>query len=118
VAGGQVTQAERRPELVKAELLARYREERIEPPARIRIDRIVASALHQGEETLFGRVAGRLPAAVRARMEALIAAGDDRAEEDQAAGRAGPRPAQQARPRDLQGPRDRVGVLADRCRDG
>ena len=54
---GHVTQAERRPELVREELLARCRDERIEPPTRTRIDRIVASALHQGEETLFTRVA-------------------------------------------------------------
>jgi len=84
-----VTQAERRPELVRAELLGRCMEERIEPPTRTRIDRIVASALHQGEETLFARVAGRLPPEVTARLEALIAADDDGAEEDQAA-EAGP----------------------------
>jgi hypothetical protein len=86
---GHVTQAERRPELVRAELLGRCMEERIEPPTRTRIDRIVASALHQGEETLFARVAGRLPPEVTARLEALIAADDDGAEEDQAA-EAGP----------------------------
>jgi hypothetical protein len=79
---GHVAQAERRPELVKAELLARCMEERIEPPALTRIDRIVASALHQGEETLFTRVVGRLPSEVTARLEALIAADDD-AEDDQ-----------------------------------
>jgi hypothetical protein len=55
-----VAQAERRPEQVRAELLTRCMEERIEPPARTRIERITASALHQGEETLFARVAGRL----------------------------------------------------------
>lgn len=79
-----MTQAEHRPELVGAELLARCMEERIEPPARTRIERIVASALHQGEETLFARVAGRLTAEVTARLEALIVAGDDEGEEDQA----------------------------------
>jgi hypothetical protein len=40
--------------------------------------------LHQGEETLFSRVAGRLAPEVTARLEALIAAGDDGAEEGQA----------------------------------
>ena len=81
---GHVTQAERRPELVRAELLARCMEERIEPPARTRIDRIVASALHQGEETLFAQVASRLTPAVTARLETLIAVGCDGAEEDRA----------------------------------
>ena len=80
-----MTQAERRPELVRAELLARCREERIEPPTRTRIDRIVASALHQGEETLFSRVAGRLAPEVTARLEALIVADDEGAEEDRVA---------------------------------
>jgi hypothetical protein len=41
-----VCEAERRPELVRDELLARCRAERIEPPAAGRIDRIVRSALH------------------------------------------------------------------------
>lgn len=80
---GHVCQAERRPELVRAELLARCMEERIEPPGRTRIERIVASALHQGEETLFARVASRLTPPVTAHLEALIAAGDDGAGEDQ-----------------------------------
>ena len=79
---GHVTQAERRPELVRVELLARCREERIEPPTRSRIDRIVASALHQGEEMLFTRVASRLLPEVTARLEALIAVTDDGAEEN------------------------------------
>ena len=79
---GHVTQAERRPELVRVELLVRCREERIEPPTRSRIDRIVASALHQGEEMLFTRVASRLLPEVTARLEALIAVTDDGAEEN------------------------------------
>ena len=72
-----MAQAERRPEQVRAELLTRCMEERIEPPARTRIERITASALHQGEETLFARVAGRRTPAVAARLEALIVAGDN-----------------------------------------
>lgn len=48
----QVCQAERRPERVRAELLDRCRADRIEPPERTRIDRVVASALHQAEQTL------------------------------------------------------------------
>lgn len=47
-----VTHEERRPERVREELLARCRAERIEPPAGGRIDRIVRSALHVGEERM------------------------------------------------------------------
>jgi hypothetical protein len=41
-----VCEVERRPELVRDELLVRCRAERIEPPSPGRIDRIVRSALH------------------------------------------------------------------------
>jgi hypothetical protein len=43
-----VAQAERRPERVREALLAHCYAERIEPPTAGRIDRMVASALHQG----------------------------------------------------------------------
>lgn len=56
-----VTQVERNPERVREELLARGRAERIEPPTGGRIDRIVRSGLHRGEELLFARVAAGLP---------------------------------------------------------
>lgn len=81
-----VAQAERRPELVREELLGRCREERIEPPARTRVERIVTSALHQGEKTLFLRLSSRLPPAVAARLEALIAADWDDVEDGEPAG--------------------------------
>ena len=80
-----VTQAERSPERVRDELLARCRQERIEPPSGGRIDRIVRSALHRGEEVLFTEVAARLPEPVRARLLALVEAadaGDDIEDED------------------------------------
>lgn len=72
-----VTQAERSPERVRDELLVRCREERIEPPSDGRIDRMVRSALHRGEELLFSEVAARLPEPVRARLVALVEAVDD-----------------------------------------
>jgi len=50
-----VTQAERRPDRVREELLDRCRAERVEPPAKGRLDRIVRSALRLGEETLTRR---------------------------------------------------------------
>jgi len=65
-------EAERRPELVRDELLVRCRAERIEPPAPGRIDRIVRSALRQAEQALIGRIVGRMPADNTARLRALI----------------------------------------------
>ncbi|MGH3921402.1 MAG: DUF4158 domain-containing protein [Pseudonocardiaceae bacterium] len=72
-----VTQAERSAERVREELLARCQEERIEPPTGGRIDRIVRSALHRGEELLFAQVAVCLPESVRARLFALVAVAED-----------------------------------------
>jgi len=51
-----VAEAERRPELVRQELLARCRLEHIEPPTTGRVERIVASALRQAEEALCLRI--------------------------------------------------------------
>ena len=68
-----VCEAERRPELVRDELLGRCRAERIEPPAAGRIDRTVRSALQQGEQSLTDRLAGRLPVEVAGRLRALVA---------------------------------------------
>ncbi|MEN3308939.1 MAG: hypothetical protein V7603_5141 [Micromonosporaceae bacterium] len=68
-----VCEAERRPELVRDELLVRCRVERIEPPAAGRVDRIVRAALHQAEQTLTGRIVGRLPVDAGGRLRALVA---------------------------------------------
>ncbi|MFI5888796.1 Tn3 family transposase [Actinoplanes sp. NPDC051513] len=70
---GSVAHAERRVEQVRLELLAHCHAERIEPPERTRVDRIVASALRQAEEALFARVAGRLGAPVVTRLLDLVA---------------------------------------------
>lgn len=70
---GNVCEAERRPELVRDELLVRCRAERIEPPAPGRVDRIVRSALHQAEQRLTGRIVARLPVDVAGRLHALVA---------------------------------------------
>lgn len=68
---------------VRVELLARCLAERIEPPTAGRIDRIVRSALHRGEELLVARVIARLPEVVQARLLALVAvAADDDNEHD------------------------------------
>jgi TnpA family transposase len=72
-----VTQAERRADQVRADLLARCREEGIEPPTAGRIDRIVRSALHQGEQRLFARIADRISTEVCARLDALVTAVPD-----------------------------------------
>jgi hypothetical protein len=72
-----VTHSERSGERVREQLMARCRDERIEPPTSGRIDRIIRSALSRGEDLLFAQVSGRLSVEVRSRMLALIAAGDD-----------------------------------------
>jgi uncharacterized protein DUF4158 len=78
-----VTQEERGVDRVRVELLARCLAERIEPPTAGRIDRIVRSALHRGEELLVARVIVRLPEVVHARLLALVAvAADDDNEHD------------------------------------
>ena len=68
-----VCEVERRPELVRDELLVRCRAERIEPPAAGRVDRIVRSALHQAEQALTARIVARLPVDVAGRLRALVA---------------------------------------------
>lgn len=68
-----VCEAERRPDLVRDELLVRCRVERIEPPAAGRVDRIMRSALRQAEQTLVARIVARLPVEVTDRLRALVA---------------------------------------------
>ncbi|MDN5856865.1 MAG: DUF4158 domain-containing protein, partial [Actinomycetia bacterium] len=72
----QVTQSERDPDVVREKLLGRCLVERIEPPTTSRIDRIVRSALHRGEELLFAQIHDRLPDAVADRLTALVAGAD------------------------------------------
>ena len=91
LAGGYA-QEERRYELVRDELLAECRSRSIEPPTPDRVERIVRSGLHQAEKILTVRIAGRLPAEVRARLLALVSA--DAGEERQR-GRPGPAGADQ-----------------------
>lgn len=67
-----VTQRQRGPELVRAEVLAWCREHWREPPTVARIDRLVRSALDRGEELLIERIFARLPAKVRERLNALV----------------------------------------------
>lgn len=86
-----VTQEQRGVDRVRVELLARCLAERIEPPTAGRIDRIVRSALHRGEEVLVTRVIARLPEVVHARLLALVAAAaDDDTEHDDGDGPAVP----------------------------
>jgi len=67
-----VAETERRPERVRAALLARCRAEHLESPAPARVERMVARALYRAEEAQFSRVADRLPAPVAHRLRALI----------------------------------------------
>lgn len=70
-----VARSERRPDRVRNELLVRCRAERIEPPERTRVERVVRSALHKAEETLFAQVTSRLSTDTMVRLEALVADG-------------------------------------------
>jgi hypothetical protein len=73
----EVCSRERRAERVREALLSKLRGERIEQPSRIRIGRMIGSALRQSEEALAAKVSSRLPDQVTARMWSLIAAADD-----------------------------------------
>jgi hypothetical protein len=73
----EVCSRERRAERVREALLSKLRGERIEQPSRIRIGRMIGSALRQSEEALAAKVSSRLPGQVTARMWSLIAAADD-----------------------------------------
>ncbi len=78
-----VAQRERQAERVRGELLAHCHAERIEPPTVGRVERIVASALHQAEAVLSVRIASRLPAAATVRLEELVAVDPDDAGADE-----------------------------------
>ncbi|TKK84234.1 hypothetical protein FDA94_30385 [Herbidospora galbida] len=76
---------------MREELLAHLREEKIEPPARDRIKRIIGSAISQAEKAQTVLIASRVPPEAVARMLALIArtsdpgAGDDGEDGDEGA---------------------------------
>lgn len=71
-----VAHAQRRPDRVRAELLARLREERIEAPTVGRVARMVRSALRTAEQTWTARISARLNESTRSRLMALIAIPD------------------------------------------
>jgi hypothetical protein len=77
----------RRGEWVREKLLVQMWAEKIEPPTRDRIRRIIGAALRQSETTFAARISSRIPAEVTARMGALIseASDDPDTEEDQTA---------------------------------
>jgi hypothetical protein len=77
----EVCEKERQVDRVRAELLAHLREERIEPPARDRIRRIIGTALRQAEQTHTSRISSRIPAAAIPRLLALIAKSADPGDE-------------------------------------
>jgi TnpA family transposase len=77
-----VAQAERNPDRVREQFLARCRVELVEAPAAGRIDRFVRSALHAGEQTLVARTSGRLGAATRQRINALALEEDDELDQE------------------------------------
>src|SRR5512144_689058 len=77
-----VAHAERNPDRVRQELLARCRQVRVEPPTPARVTRMVRSALATAEETWFARIKARCGPEGRARVLALIAPEGDDQEDD------------------------------------
>ena len=82
-----VCEKERQVDQVREELLAHLKGERIEPPARDRVWRIIGAALRQAEQALTARIASRVPVEAVDRMLALIARADPGDEEDTGPGR-------------------------------
>lgn len=72
-----VAPEERRPERVRAELLARLRAQSVEPPTPGRCDRIVKAALRAAEESLTAQISSRLTAGGIRRIVSLVADGAD-----------------------------------------
>lgn len=80
----EVCEDERQRDRVREQLLARCRDQRIEPPSPGRIDRIVRSAVHQAEIALTTRIAARLSPATSERLRLLVTAaehGEDEVED-------------------------------------
>ncbi|MGN9788628.1 Tn3 family transposase [Nonomuraea sp. ZG12] len=79
-----VCKAERRPDRVRVALLNHLREEQIEPPSKLRLQRIIGSALEQAEKTLTLRIASRIETDVVERMLTLIAPRTGRSDDEDA----------------------------------
>jgi hypothetical protein len=73
---GDYAQRVRRPELVREHFLAECRTRQLEPPTPGQVDRLVASVLARGAESVAPRVAGRLDPAVLPRLLALVQTSD------------------------------------------
>jgi hypothetical protein len=67
-----VAHAERRPDRVRAELVAKLRREQVEPPTPGRLHRMVRSALRSAEHDWAARISSRLDPPVQARLLDLI----------------------------------------------
>jgi TnpA family transposase len=80
----EVCPAELGQERLREALLARCRAERLEPPGPSRVERLLGAARARAEHDFAARTAARLPGAVVARLEGLVAADQD---EETAGGR-------------------------------
>lgn len=70
-----VASADRRTDRLRAALLERCREQRVEPPTSDQVTRIIGSATHRAEAEQCATIAAGIPAATVTRMLDLIAAG-------------------------------------------
>jgi TnpA family transposase len=80
-----VCDKERNADRVREALLAHLRDQRVEPPTRDRIRRIVGSAIRQAETTQMARISGELVPEVVERMLTLIAQTSDPGDDDSGA---------------------------------
>jgi hypothetical protein len=75
-----VCEKERQVDRVRAELLAHLKEERIEPPTRDRVRRIIGTGLRQAEKAQTARICARIPDEAVTRLLTLVAKTTDPAE--------------------------------------
>jgi TnpA family transposase len=59
-------------ERLKALVIKRFREQRVEPPRNDRLERLIRSACHTYEQTLFAETLQKLPQVTRERFDALL----------------------------------------------
>lgn len=80
--------AGRTPAVVRSLVYEHLRTQHIEPPGFQRLDRLVRSCLHQGEETFSERISAQLPLETKQRLDHLLEIQSEEIEEDKDTGEA------------------------------
>jgi TnpA family transposase len=84
---------QRQPEVLTIALYDRCREQRLEPPAPERVERLIRAALHAADERFFAATLAKLPVTTRTGLDALLQT--TRVEEEPAGERLGRSPFQE-----------------------